>query len=243
MARGAEMIEYWHWHTNHFGTETYWIGILPHDQQPGRVYARAEPGSAQSSARPAPESWGSTSGRCGRVCSTRPGRSGDSPSRRRSASRAVTAATTPCRHGRAVVPPDLRGVLSRHLRRGRPSSDRPRRPTRRRGRHGAASIPPNWRRAVRADRPGPAGGRRRAAGLAARLRERPAATSSLGPRTGYGDAEGRARLDVKPATARRRGRGQLPGVLQPQRKRSPSSPRPTRSGSPRGPPPPTGWTV
>src|SRR6478752_1975871 len=39
VARGAEMIEYWHWHTNHFGTETYWIGILPHDQQPGRVYA------------------------------------------------------------------------------------------------------------------------------------------------------------------------------------------------------------
>jgi beta-galactosidase len=39
VARGAEMIEYWHWHTNHFGSETYWIGILPHDQQPGRVYA------------------------------------------------------------------------------------------------------------------------------------------------------------------------------------------------------------
>jgi beta-galactosidase len=39
VARGAEMIEYWHWHTNHFGAETYWIGILPHDQQPGRVYA------------------------------------------------------------------------------------------------------------------------------------------------------------------------------------------------------------
>ncbi len=38
VARGAEMIEYWHWHTNHFGTETYWMGILPHDQQPGRVY-------------------------------------------------------------------------------------------------------------------------------------------------------------------------------------------------------------
>ena len=38
VSRGAEMIEYWHWHTNHFGTETYWIGILPHDQQPGRVY-------------------------------------------------------------------------------------------------------------------------------------------------------------------------------------------------------------
>ena len=38
IARGAEMIEYWHWHTTHFGTETYWIGILPHDQRPGRVY-------------------------------------------------------------------------------------------------------------------------------------------------------------------------------------------------------------
>ena len=38
IARGAAMIEYWHWHTNHFGTETYWIGILPHDQRPGRVY-------------------------------------------------------------------------------------------------------------------------------------------------------------------------------------------------------------
>jgi beta-galactosidase len=38
VARGAEMIEYWHWHTNHFGTETYWVGVLPHDQQPGRVY-------------------------------------------------------------------------------------------------------------------------------------------------------------------------------------------------------------
>ena len=39
VARGAEMIEYWHWHTTHFGTETYWVGVLPHDQRPGRVYA------------------------------------------------------------------------------------------------------------------------------------------------------------------------------------------------------------
>ena len=38
VARGAQMIEYWHWHTLHYGTETYWVGILPHDQQPGRVY-------------------------------------------------------------------------------------------------------------------------------------------------------------------------------------------------------------
>lgn len=39
IARGARLIEYWHWHTNHYGTETHWVGVLPHDQQPGRVYA------------------------------------------------------------------------------------------------------------------------------------------------------------------------------------------------------------
>lgn len=38
VARGARMIEYWHWHTLHHGTETYWVGVLPHDQVPGRVY-------------------------------------------------------------------------------------------------------------------------------------------------------------------------------------------------------------
>ncbi len=38
VARGARMIEYWSWHTLHYGTETYWVGILPHDQVPGRVY-------------------------------------------------------------------------------------------------------------------------------------------------------------------------------------------------------------
>ncbi|MEO3749093.1 beta-galactosidase [Streptomyces sp. B6B3] len=39
VARGARMIEYWHWHTLHYGAETYWGGILPHSQEPGRVYA------------------------------------------------------------------------------------------------------------------------------------------------------------------------------------------------------------
>jgi beta-galactosidase len=38
VARGANMIEYWHWHTLHYGAETYWGGVLPHSQQPGRVY-------------------------------------------------------------------------------------------------------------------------------------------------------------------------------------------------------------
>ena len=38
VSRGARMIEYWHWHTLHFGTETYWGGILPHSGRPGRAY-------------------------------------------------------------------------------------------------------------------------------------------------------------------------------------------------------------
>ncbi|HET9168633.1 MAG TPA: beta-galactosidase [Actinospica sp.] len=39
VARGAQMIEYWHWHTLHYGTETYWGGVLPHSGKPGRAYA------------------------------------------------------------------------------------------------------------------------------------------------------------------------------------------------------------
>jgi beta-galactosidase len=38
ISRGAKMIEYWHWHTLHFGTETYWGGVLPHSGVPGRTY-------------------------------------------------------------------------------------------------------------------------------------------------------------------------------------------------------------
>jgi beta-galactosidase len=38
VSRGAKMIEYWHWHTLHFGAETYWGGVLPHSGQPGRTY-------------------------------------------------------------------------------------------------------------------------------------------------------------------------------------------------------------
>jgi len=39
VSRGARMIEYWHWHSLHFGAETYWGGILPHSGKPGRTYA------------------------------------------------------------------------------------------------------------------------------------------------------------------------------------------------------------
>ncbi|GIF00450.1 beta-galactosidase [Paractinoplanes rishiriensis] len=38
VSRGARMIEYWHWHTLHFGTETYWGGVLPHSGKPGRTW-------------------------------------------------------------------------------------------------------------------------------------------------------------------------------------------------------------
>ena len=35
VSRGAAMIEYWHWHTLPYGTETYWGGVLPHSLEPG----------------------------------------------------------------------------------------------------------------------------------------------------------------------------------------------------------------
>lgn len=39
LARGARMIEYWHWHSNRFGAETWWEGILDHSLEPGRTYS------------------------------------------------------------------------------------------------------------------------------------------------------------------------------------------------------------
>ena len=38
-ATGANMVEYWHWHSLHYGQETYWKGVLSHDLEPGRAYA------------------------------------------------------------------------------------------------------------------------------------------------------------------------------------------------------------
>ena len=37
-AHGANMVGYWHWHSNHYGQETYWKGLLGHDLQPNRVF-------------------------------------------------------------------------------------------------------------------------------------------------------------------------------------------------------------
>ena len=38
VSSGANMVEYWHWHSIHYGQETYWKGILGHDLIPGRMY-------------------------------------------------------------------------------------------------------------------------------------------------------------------------------------------------------------
>jgi len=38
IASGANMIEYWHWHSIHNSAETYWKGILSHDFNPNPVY-------------------------------------------------------------------------------------------------------------------------------------------------------------------------------------------------------------
>jgi beta-galactosidase len=35
---GANLVAYWHWHSLHYGQETYWKGVLGHDLEPGRVY-------------------------------------------------------------------------------------------------------------------------------------------------------------------------------------------------------------
>lgn len=38
-AAGANMVAYWHWHSLHYGQETYWRGVLSHDLEPNRAYA------------------------------------------------------------------------------------------------------------------------------------------------------------------------------------------------------------
>jgi beta-galactosidase len=38
-AAGANMVEYWHWSSLHYGQETYWRGVLSHDLEPNRAYA------------------------------------------------------------------------------------------------------------------------------------------------------------------------------------------------------------
>ncbi len=41
VASGANMVAYWHWHSLHYGQETYWKGLLAHDLEPNRIYLEA----------------------------------------------------------------------------------------------------------------------------------------------------------------------------------------------------------
>lgn len=47
LSGGANMVEYWHWATLHYGQETYWRGILGHEGLPNRVYAEFQKGAAE----------------------------------------------------------------------------------------------------------------------------------------------------------------------------------------------------
>ena len=42
IASGANMVEYWHWHSIHNSAETYWKGLLSHDFKPNPVYNEAK---------------------------------------------------------------------------------------------------------------------------------------------------------------------------------------------------------
>jgi len=42
LASGANMLEYWHWHSIHNSAETYWKGLLSHDFQPNPTYEEAK---------------------------------------------------------------------------------------------------------------------------------------------------------------------------------------------------------
>ena len=42
LAAGANMLEYWHWHSIHNSAETYWKGLLSHDFAPNPTYNEAQ---------------------------------------------------------------------------------------------------------------------------------------------------------------------------------------------------------
>ena len=56
VARGARMVEYWHWHSIHFGHEAYWLGVLNHDGEPGPLLRRGQADRRRLQRAPAPAS-------------------------------------------------------------------------------------------------------------------------------------------------------------------------------------------
>ena len=133
ISRGAAMIEYWHWHTLPYGTETYWGGVLPHSLVPGRVYEELVGGRrrARRHRRPA----GRVRARCGRrdpLVDRQPVRAG-----------VQSALPRRRRHARSrVLPADLRRVPPRRHRRGRAGADPAHRPgSRARSRRARGAVP------------------------------------------------------------------------------------------------------
>ena len=47
LSGGANMVEYWHWSTLHYGQETYWRGILGHEGEANRVYREFQRGAKE----------------------------------------------------------------------------------------------------------------------------------------------------------------------------------------------------
>jgi len=54
ISSGANLVAYWHWHSLHYGQETYWKGVLSHDLEPNRAYAEVSR-TAHELARVGPE--------------------------------------------------------------------------------------------------------------------------------------------------------------------------------------------
>ena len=47
LASGANLVGYWHWHTLHYGQESYWKGVLGHDLAPNRVYGEVQQAASE----------------------------------------------------------------------------------------------------------------------------------------------------------------------------------------------------
>ena len=183
------MIEYWHWHTLHFGAETYWGGVLRTAAGPGRTYGELARLGARARRR--------------RRAGRRPDPDADITMVYSTAEQvadadvpaAVRCGRRPGRHARTtgIFDPFYRGAFDAGL----PGADRPHRPVdrRRRGRRRRARTRSSSSPALYiADDD--------TLDWLARLRRRRRAPV-LGPRTGYADDEARAAPSPRPRASPR----------------------------------------
>ena len=197
VARGARMVEYWHWHTLPFGAETYWGGVLPHSGVPGRAYREIarigaelrEVGDAFADATPDYDVAVLYDSDSKFALATQGPVPGDGlghvdPDSYRHIVAAFSRGIFDAKRQQRLV---RREQLARRATlTASPSSSSPR-CTRRRTTTSTASPPT----------PGPG------------------ATWCVGPRTGYGDIEGRARAERAPARLERRRRRLVRGDVVP----------------------------